>query len=1523
MKILLRVEHPTATEQGDTVVDAGGATDVEVDVAAGQTIAELARAVTGFCGLPDRGDRSLLHLATKRLLQSDVTVGEAGLVSGDTIALGRPGEGASSGRDGYGRSGATGGTAPSGLHLVIVSGVDAGRHFPLVPGEHIIGRDRTAALRLRDPQVSRLDFTLRITPREQAADANPSPLTESGPLDAAFEIDRPVSLDIMVDPGSDRTNELRLNGTALAGPAPVRAGDDIHVGATTFQVRSPLADRRQPLASSGGVAFERTPQFHQPIEQRVFDPLGRVPVKPEPRRFQVLAFVAPLIMGFAMAYLFKSPRYLLFAVLSPVVAIGNYFDSKRSGGKDYKIRLAEYRERIAVRQLELVDHLAAERRLRHRNSPDPVELVQHALTHHKRLWNRARSAQNFLDLRAGLGSIAADVVIKPEVQGDDDLRVEAAEAMAPYDRIVDVPVTMNLAEAGVVGLVGSTIETSSFVTGLAIQAGCLHSPEDLVIAAALPHERGINEWLKWLPHTRSKNSPLGESHLAGDREQADRLIRSVGRIVEARALSSEQRIDLRWPWILLVVDRSLDPDPSTMARLLDLGADVGLSVVWLTDNDRFVPRQAEIVAHLRAPGDGVDSRLSFVDPEQQSQDFEPVRIGTELADRAARSLAPLLDASATNAAAAVPSMVTLFEALGVDRIEPSWIAEQWFTDRGYALPTPVGLTDTGPLTLDLVRHGPHGLIGGTSGAGKSELVQSLVANLIALNSPERVNLLFIDYKGGALSGLFSDVPHSVGAVTNLDAMLSLRALTSLKAELDQRMALFEEKRVKDIKEMLEKHPDAAPASLVIVVDEFASLVRELPEFVEGIVSIAERGRSLGIHLLLSTQRPSGSINENIQQNTNLRMSLRMLDSGESNNVIGTPDAATIPGHLKGRGFARLGPGELIAFQSSWSGAPLGGEQGQRPITVRSFTTIDERRKLPAPTEVAADTGSGPVVTELDAVLEAIVVAAEKLGMGRGRAPWKETLPNLIPLDHVLDDPRSVQTCGSELTIGMVDNPQAQDQYPVKIDLADGGGLAVFGCGGSGKTTTLLTAACSAAIRDSQLGGGKLSVFGIDFGSRQLGVLNRLPQCETVANGDDLEAVTRVAAVLSSLFAERQAVSAEATNAGQPAPEFTPVLLLIDGYDALADVFMSSGSMTVMQPWYDRINHLVSQGRQVGIYSILSSGSISGPAARLMNAISNRITLRQTDDNTYRAFGVPSNIANGLDLEPGQALTRTGEGMQIAVVGQRPGPDGEFEIDPGAVGHLAEGLVGSVLPDCRTQALPELVGREPAPTADVSQVHIGVADLSLDPVAIDLAVNSFCVLGPPRSGRSTSLLTVAAQLEAAGIEVWAFGSAGSILQSHPGWAGSAFGRPADVIPILEQMTASVEQFTGVTRFMIFDDADRFDDMSMNAPLKGLLEAGVKVCGAAGGQRSLVGSNPLHKELKAARNLLVLKAEDEGAIQAAVGARYGLRPGLEMVTGRGVLISDGIPTVIQAYSGTAGGSQIATQMQAPLATPNSNL
>jgi DNA segregation ATPase FtsK/SpoIIIE, S-DNA-T family len=1468
MNLLLSIEMAS----GDRICSS----QVRVTIEAQQTMGELAAAlrsrsgadavaVADASGSGEDGDGGQIVIrtgSTQRRVDADTTVAQSGLVSGDTVVLGRP-------RLADASPGLRGGPTSADTQLVVSSGLDAGAAFDLTVGSHDVGRLVVNGLRLSDPQISRHDFTVRVTPAG----------------------------GITVDPGTERTNRLRVNGDEIVDSCGVDIGDVIQVGSTTIVIRRTGTITRRTVDYFGAVPFHRTPHLYEPVPRREFPPLGRVPVKPKKRRFQFLAALAPLVTGVGMALIMNSPRFLLFAAMTPIIAIGSWIDQRRSGGRDYDRDVVDLRERIEARRVDVAAALMEERRIRNRNSPDMLEMAAEAEIHDKHLWVRGRDAVDFLRLRVGVGTVAPSVTIKPETTGDDRLRREVADAMNGFGELVDVPVTVDVGAAGVVALYGDHGETTSLATALALQACCLHSPEDLVVAAAVAPGRAIADWLKWAPHSRNTNSPIPGAHLVGDTEGADQLLRSIARIADQRSNSNDRDVDARWPWILLLLDREVEPDSGVVARLFDQSCAAGVSVIWLTDTDRRVPRQARAIAELKSLASGESATLTYVDAASANQHFEPTRVGVDIAERTCRALAPLRDASAANAATSVPRLVTMNQALCVDRVTSRWVAEQWMVDRGYSLPAPIGMTDTGPVTLDLVEHGPHGLIGGTSGAGKSELVQSLVAGLIAFNSPERVNILFIDYKGGALSGLFGRAPHSVGAVTNLDALLSLRALTSLKAELDRRMTLFEKHGVKDLRDMIAAHPADAPPSLVLVVDEFAALVRELPEFVDGIVSIAERGRSLGIHLLLSTQRPSGSINENIQQNTNLRISLRMLDSIESNNVIGAADAAMIPGHLKGRGYVRLGPGELIPFQSSWSGAPEVAASGPAPIGIEPFSS-ENGADIGTHQVVAAGPASGRR-TQLDALIDAVVEASATLNMGRGRAPWRDTLPALVALAPVLTDPRSVaaDSVGAVVTIGMIDDPQAQDQYPAQFDLADGGGLVIYGNGGSGKTAALHTVACSAATRDSEAGGGGLTIFGFDFGSRELGVLTQLPQCEAVVAGDDLEGVTRVIALLEQLFADRQSAVATAIEHKVELEAPVPVIVLIDGYDAMADTFSASGRAAQLQPWFDRMVRVVTRGRQVGIYSVIATASSTGPSARLMNTISNRVVLRQTDENAYRSFGVPGAIVQGLALDPGQALSRHNDLIQIAVVQNIT--SGETGAD--AVRAFACEVRGQVAPGCSTAALPDRVDAQTMPRRTMADppmsVVIGLADLTLDPVSVDLSSTNFAVIGPPRSGRSTALVTVAAQFAERGIEVWAVGPAMSPLGRHRWSGGSAFGKATEVAELLGELAATADQFPDVTRVLVVDDIDRLDDVALNAPLKSLMDTGLRCIGAATSTRTLSAANPLQKDLKAARSMLVLAAEDDGAIQAAVGSRFTLRPGLPMPAGRGVLVHHGVPTVVQ--------------------------
>ncbi len=920
-------------------------------------------------------------------------------------------------------------------------------------GSYLLGRDPSCDIVVSDPTVSRAHVRIDV-----AAD---------------------WSVTVTVQPEAE--NGLAVNDRPATEPQGVVGDDVVTLGATRVAFREFIRAADEVRDQLGQIEFHRTPYRPEVIREREFAPLGPVPTRPEPRRFQALAILAPLAMGLAMFAFSGQPQFLAFTLLSPLAIVGNHIEDRRSGRSRHEDALQRFRARLAARVAEVDAARAAERVERVRSAPDLADLARRAELRTIDLWPRGRESADFLSVRVGIGETASLVNAPVETAGDDALRDEAEAALAGHDRLAGVPVTLPLAEVGVLAVHGDPDDVDDVAAALAVQISCLHSPEDLIIAGAVGADRVFTDWLKWLPHGRSVTSPLAGRHLTTTQAGARRLLAELVEVAEWRAAESDTAHDRRWPWLLVLLDGDLEPDATLVSQLLDRCPDAGISVVWLSTSEARVPHQAAAVIDCQLTRGEEGAALWRTDPDIATQRVELGRVHPDVADRVARALAPVRDATVATSTTAIPRTAPLLQVLGAERPDGRWVTERWIAERPYGLAHAVGLGADGVFSLDLVADGPHALIGGTSGAGKSELLQSMVASLITAYPPTRLNFLFVDYKGGASSTVFREVPHTVGYVTNLDGELALRALTSLRAELNRRMRLLEGK-AKDLEEMLARYPDEAPPSLVIVVDEFATLVKEIPDFVAGMVDIAQRGRSLGIHLVLATQRPSGSVNDNILANTNLRLSLRMLDAADSSAIIRSPEAADIPVPLRGRGFARLGPRELVAFQSAYAGAPLLAAGGEGAVRAAPFTIEPTDR---SPVVVGRDRtvveSGGP--THLDVVVDAVVAAAADAGYPPSRAPWCEVLPEHITLARLRSDARGDAAeahPGRLVRVGLIDDPERQEQYPALVDLEEGGGLAVYGSGGSGRTTLLRTIAASAALDGRP---DEVAVFGLDFASR--------------------------------------------------------------------------------------------------------------------------------------------------------------------------------------------------------------------------------------------------------------------------------------------------------------------------------------------------------------------------------------------------------------------------------------------------------
>jgi S-DNA-T family DNA segregation ATPase FtsK/SpoIIIE len=830
----------------------------------------------------------------------------------------------------------------------------------------------------------------------------------------------------------------------------------------------------------------------------------------------------------------------------------------------------------------------------------------------------------------------------------------------------------------------------------------------------------------------------------------------------------------------------------------------------------------------------------------------------------------------------------------------------------------LGQEADGPFEVDLVHDGPHALVGGTSGAGKSELLQSLVASLAVDHPPERLTFLFIDYKGGALSAEFRDLPHNVGTVTNLDGRLALRVLTSLRAELVRRMAVLEG-RAKDLAELLRRAPDDTPPRLVIVVDEFATLVKEIPEFVDGLVDVAQRGRSLGVHLILATQRPGAAVSDNILGNTNLRIALRVVDPGDSMSIIGSRDAADIPVPLLGRAYARTGPGAVTAFQCAWSGAPVAEARAGRPIVVRPLGGGAEtgHQAVPLPVSRALATkqsgraapGGGPASTQLGAAVRAVVEAGRCSGRPPTARPWLDPLPELLALDQVTAPVAGTLAAdpGRTIVVGLLDDPGNQAQHPATVDLETTGGLVVLGTGGSGKTTLLRSIAVGLA---RQGGPEAVQIYGLDLASRALDQISVLPNTAEVVTGDDLERVTRLIAVLArevdrrrQVLADARAETVSALRSQLGRTVLPRLVLLIDGFPALQAAF----DRTDVHEWMSQLLRVIADGRQVGIHTVVTTDRRNVPTA-LLSAVGGRLVLRTAEPEEMSAFGVPSKVAREADLVPGRGFLQGSCEVHVAVVGDDPSGAGQAAALGRESKRLAAGPRGAarrVRPGRRARPpapspmvaapplpeLPELVTLTSAPTGAL-RVPLGLIDLDLDVVEVDLSRRHVAVCGPPQSGRSTALSTIAAGLgqpPAGDLHLAGVGAASSPLAGLPVWDTAGFGR-AGQVAVLEDL---LERFDipgdATPRAVLFVDAVEDLEARVGPLLERLVRAeAVRLVVAAATATLSRGHSGWLGELRRSRTLLVLQPESRGEVDQVAGLRPRFRPGQAFPPGRGVLV-----------------------------------
>jgi len=730
----------------------------------------------------------------------------------------------------------------------------------------------------------------------------------------------------------------------------------------------------------------------------------------------------------------------------------------------------------------------------------------------------------------------------------------------------------------------------------------------------------------------------------------------------------------------------------------------------------------------------------------------------------------------------------------------------------------------------------------------------MVIGLAAEHSPDDLVFVLVDYKGGSAFDVCTSLPHVVGIVTDLDEHLSQRALRSLDAELHHRELVLRDAEVKDIFEYRDKGAPAGPLPrLMVVIDEFATLRAELPDFVSALVGIAQRGRSLGVHLILATQRPSGAVDANIKANTNLRIALRVQDGGDSKDVIDVSDAAELPRTLPGRAYVRRGEGDLTPVQTGYASGPVPTSTGPR---VR-VTAIDGQARANQPGEDSGD------LTNLATYVEACVEAGTNYPSPR--RPWVDPLPDDITDASVIDELDAVPA--EPITLAIGDDPDHQRQIRVGWD-PTAGHLGVIGALGNGVTTTLRSAAIA-------LGQANLArtvwVYAADHGARGLVGIDEYPHISLVIEADDDARHDRLLTMLERTLGERAQLGAAVTD--------TPlIVVVIDGVAGFGEKMdIAAGSVNG-----ERFARIVRDGPAVGIVLAIGATTIKDLPRSLRGAFRARFVLEQTDINEYSNFGIrPKDVPSFV---PGRAVV--GDHHRLAHV-----IDWARFLEPEAM-RCPE-------PPPSIDPLPTMVDAarlQPATVGPTIEIPLGLDNETRDVAGVTARSGEhITIAGPAGSGKTSALRLIAEQLRRGDPSVVLVGVAtpdSDLFATEVFDAGGSFDEVQTVLQLIE----------GDERrwVIIVDDADRIDDDS--GPLHTLSRttpANVTIVASMRSTSARQGYGHWTRFVRAS-GAGVLLQPDNATDSDILGVRLPRGERLEAIPGRGYLVQSGSASVVQLAS-----------------------
>ena len=910
---------------------------------------------------------------------------------------------------------------------------------------------------------------------------------------------------------------------------------------------------------------------------------------------------------------------------------------KKKQAKKEKERQDKYREYLAEKRNKILASRNNQYQVLVENYPEPKDLRNIVMNKKRSLWERQIQSDDFINVRLGIGTVPLKLKLQYAMEDftmiEDDLKDELNTLTDSAKDIPLSPVTIDLAERNKLVIIGESYYKYSMLKSILLQLVTYHAYNDLKLVFMI-NDTTNPMWddLKILPHTWSDSKDI--RFFATDYDEMSKLSFYLEQVFTARKYSDddgkrvENKITYRnvQPYYLIIVDNiKRNKNIEIIDKVLKEYNNIGFGLIILNDGIANLPNECN--DFLTADGDksaiikkdlNKDNQISFT--MDKTDDINMGIICEKLAN---------IPIKANDQFDELKNSIGFLEMYKVGRVEQLNILDRWQKNNPVnSLSVPIGVKSDGEtFTLDLHEkfHGPHGLIAGMTGSGKSEFIITFILSMCLNFSPEEVSFVLIDYKGGGLTGAFENkltgvkLPHLAGTITNLDTAEIKRSLSSIQSELKRRQELFNKVKIQlnestlDIYKYQQLYRDGLidePIShLFIISDEFAELKSQQSEFMNELISTARIGRSLGVHLILATQKPSGIVDDQIWSNSKFKVCLKVQEKADSMDVIKCPDAVTLK--KAGRFYLQVGYNDYFAIgQAAYAGTKYIPKDKITKVVDRDISIINNIGDTVRSIETVKRAESVSQGEELSNVLKYICETAKSKNLVAKKL-WLDKIPGEIYVTNLMRK-YSFMTRPWEIEaiVGEYDDPNNQRQDLLTLNFNDGGNTLVYGV--SGKEIFLSSIIYSLIINHSS---DEINIYIIDFGSEMFGTFINAPQIGDVVFINEVEKLTNLFVAIGKELERRKKLFSDFNgnynlfirNSGRKLPQY---IIFINNYEALCENY---------ENYVDVVAQLTREGEKYGINFVISATGSNAVRGKTAQNFNKQFCLNFNDPSDYTSI----------------------------------------------------------------------------------------------------------------------------------------------------------------------------------------------------------------------------------------------------------------------------------------------------------------